>query len=80
MIKSTLTDTGQTTIPAKVRRALGLKPRQRLVYEIHKEGVFIKPDLEDLMDLYGSLNSYVPANAKKKQREIARKERVSRYL
>ena len=34
MINSTLTDKWQTTIPVKVRKALNLKPRQRLVYEL----------------------------------------------
>ena len=57
MIHSTLTDQGQTTIPAQVRKALGLKPRQRLRYELVEGGVLIRPETETLMDLAGSLHS-----------------------
>ena len=57
MIRSTLTDQGQTTIPAAIRKALGLKPRQRLRYELVEGGVLIRPETEHLMDLAGSLKS-----------------------
>lgn len=57
MIHSTLTDQGQTTIPAQVRKALDLKPRQRLSYEFVDGGVLIRPETETLMDLAGSLQS-----------------------
>ena len=57
MIHSTLTDQGQTTIPAQVRKTLGLKPRQRLNYEFVEGGVLIRPETETLMDLAGSLKS-----------------------
>ena len=80
MLKSTITDTGQTTIPAKVRKALKLKPRQRLIYEFHKEGVLIRPETENLLDLYGALQSDVPTASKKEEREVARKNRLNRHL
>lgn len=57
MIHSTLTDQGQTTIPVQVRNALGLKPRQRLSYELVENGVLIRPETETLMDLAGCLKS-----------------------
>ncbi len=60
MLRSTLSDSGQTTIPAPIRKALNLKPRQKLVYEIRNDGFFIKPENETLMDLYGSFISYFP--------------------
>ena len=43
MIQSTLTDRWQTTIPAKVRKALHLKPRQRLIYELMDGAVLVRP-------------------------------------
>jgi antitoxin PrlF len=61
VLKSTITDRGQTTIPAAVRRALKLKPRQQITYEIRQEGVLIRPEAESLMDLAGCLKSKVPA-------------------
>ena len=80
MLKSTVTDKFQTTIPAKVRRALKLKPRQRLIYEFQDDGVLIRPETEDLMDLYGSLESDVPPASKKEEREAAREDRLSRNI
>jgi len=79
MIRSTLTDRGQTTIPALVRKALGLKPRQKLTYEIRDEGVLIRSETESLMDLAGSIKSSVPMASKQKEREQARKRRANRY-
>jgi hypothetical protein len=34
-----------------VRKALKLKPRQRLTYEVLQDGVLIHPETESLMDL-----------------------------
>lgn len=53
MIRSTLTERWQTTIPAEVRSALRLKPRQGLLYELQGESVVVKPESESLMDLAG---------------------------
>ncbi len=73
MIRSTLTDRWQTTIPAQVRDALGLKPRQGLLYEIHGESVTLRPEGESLMDLAGCLRSDRPAVDKDEARDIARR-------
>ena len=81
LLKSTITDRGQTTIPAAVRKALKLKPRQRLTYEVRQDGVLIRPETESLMmDLAGCLKSKVPAAAKTEEREQARDARLGRYL
>ena len=57
MIRSTLTDRWQTTIPVEVRKALGLQPRQGLLYEVRGESVVIRPEGETLMDIAGCLAS-----------------------
>jgi len=80
MIRSTLTDRWQTTIPAEVRAALGLRPRQGLLYEIHGETVTIRPDSESLMDLAGCLKSDRPAVSKEQGREAARRHVVDNFL
>ena len=55
MIKSTVTDKGQTTIPLPVREKLNLKPQQTLTWEVRSDGsVLIKP-LPDVMELFGIL-------------------------
>ena len=79
-LRSTITDRGQTTIPAAVRKALKLKPRQLLTYEIQTEGVLIRPETENLMDLAGCLKSKVPAGMKAEERKKARETRLGRYL
>ena len=63
-LASILTDRGQTTIPAAVRKALKLKPRQRLFYEIRDEGVFIRPERGKPIDLAGYLKSEVTVGSK----------------
>ena len=79
VIKSTLTDKWQTTIPAEVRKALHLKPRQQLIYEVVDGAVVVKPQPETLKDLYGCLASDRPPASKSEERTGARKTRVSRY-
>jgi AbrB family looped-hinge helix DNA binding protein len=79
MLRSTITDRGQTTIPAEVRKALNLKPRQRVTYQLCDQGVLVRPETESLMDLAGSLKSSVARLSKEKAREQARTARVGRY-
>lgn len=73
MIRSTLTDRWQTTIPAEVRVALGLSPRQGLLYEVHGETVTIRPEGESLLDLAGCLKTDQPAGTKEQERQAAQK-------
>lgn len=80
MIRSTLTDRWQTTIPVEVRKALGLKPRQGLLYELRGESVIIRPEGESLMDLAGCLKSDKPAGTKQEEREAAQRYVAERYL
>lgn len=79
MIRSTLTDRWQTTIPAEVREALGLRPRQGLLYELRGESVIIRPEGESLMDLAGQLGTGKPAVDPAKAREIAQQKVADNY-
>lgn len=57
MLESTITDKGQTTVPKEVRDALGIKPRQRLQWDLATDGtVTVRPEPSALA-LYGSLKS-----------------------
>ncbi|HEX4140723.1 MAG TPA: type II toxin-antitoxin system PrlF family antitoxin, partial [Candidatus Methylacidiphilales bacterium] len=60
MVLSTVTDKFQTTIPLKVRRALRLSPRQKLVYELRGDGSAVVRPLPSLDDLFGSLKPSRP--------------------
>ena len=79
MIKSTLTDKWQTTIPAKVRKALHLKPRQQLIYELVDGAVLVKPQSETLKDSYGCLADGRFSASKSEEREAARRARAAGY-
>jgi antitoxin PrlF len=60
MLTSTLTDKGQTTVPRKIREALELGPRQRLVWENRPDGSAVIRPLPSVMELAGCLKSNVP--------------------
>ncbi|MFN3167698.1 MAG: AbrB/MazE/SpoVT family DNA-binding domain-containing protein [Phycisphaeraceae bacterium] len=79
MIRSTLTDRWQTTIPAEVRAALGLKPRQGLVYELRGESVVIRPEGQSLMDLAGCLKTDQAAGTKREERQAAQQHVAERH-
>jgi antitoxin PrlF len=79
MLKSTITERGQTTIPAEVRKALSLRAHQRVIYEIREGSVILRPETESLMDLAGSLRSRIPAGTKARERAKSRASRRRRY-
>jgi AbrB family looped-hinge helix DNA binding protein len=55
MSQSTITDKFQTTIPADVREALKLSPRQRVSYELRPDGSAILRPVPNLDQLFGSV-------------------------
>jgi AbrB family looped-hinge helix DNA binding protein len=55
ILESTITDTGQTTVPKRVRNALGLKPRQRLQWDLIEDGVALVRAEPSALTLFGSL-------------------------
>jgi len=54
MMKATLTLTnrGVVTLPAKLRRALGLKPDDQLIAETTPEGLLLRPAVTLPVELY----------------------------
>lgn len=52
---STLTSKGQATIPAPIRKELGLNPGERLLFEQNGQGVTLKTHSQLVNELYGSL-------------------------
>jgi len=55
MTTSTLTDKGQTTVPLKIRKALGIKPRQQLQWTLREDGTAIVQSQASAVNLFGSL-------------------------
>ncbi len=56
MLHSTVTRKGQTTIPGKIRKALGIKPGDRLEYEIDGDRATIRvhPGMRSLKGVLAS--------------------------
>jgi len=78
-VMSTLTSKGQTTVPREVRQALGLGPRQRIVYEIEGDSVRIRSAGGSLMGAAGALADGKPALGRDKERAAYRRARAKRY-
>ena len=76
---STMTSKGQTTLPVRVREALGLGPRQKIVYEIREEGVLIRAASASLLSSAGVLKDEQPALSREEERAAYRKSRAGRY-
>lgn len=57
MTTSTLSQNGQTTIPAKVREFLHVGPSDKIVYQFEGSRVFLEPSAASTDALYGSLKS-----------------------
>jgi AbrB family looped-hinge helix DNA binding protein len=49
----TLSNKGQVVIPARMRRALGMKPHSRVEFEQRPDGILIRP-------VGGELPEYIP--------------------
>ena len=56
-IVATVTQRSQVTIPAEVRRALGIKPRDKVAFEIDNDQVRLVPARFTLESAYGSVKS-----------------------
>lgn len=80
MLHSTVTGKGQTTIPGPIRKALGIKPGDRLTYDVEGDRVSIRIH-PGLMALKGILSdgkyknkNLSFAQIRKKAAEAARRE------
>ncbi len=65
-----VTQKGQATIPAPIRKRLGIKPNTKIVFELRdgKEGVF-KP-VTDFFALKGSIKSAKPFDLKAMEKAV----------
>ena len=80
---SAITQRGQVTIPVEVRRLLGLKPRDRVAFEIGGNEVRLVPVRFTLESAYGSVPSHgKPQDLKKLSRQVkeARAEAIVRSM
>ncbi len=55
-ITTTITKRGQVTVPAQVRRTLGVKPRDKITFTIDGKKVHLTPAAFTLESAYGSVS------------------------
>jgi bifunctional DNA-binding transcriptional regulator/antitoxin component of YhaV-PrlF toxin-antitoxin module len=72
MKQSVITDKFQTTIPVEVRKALKLRPRQRIAYEIREDGSAVLRPLPGIEELFGSLKPKCPVGSPRQEKQAAR--------
>ena len=54
-LMTTLTQKGQVTIPLEIRVRLGLKPRDKVLFELEGEVVRLRPAISKLLAGYGAV-------------------------
>ena len=78
MTTSTLSQNGQTTIPAKVRQFLHLEANHKILYRFEGAHVVLKPVRSSTESLYGSLKTTkkapTPAQLRKARADYAAKK------
>jgi antitoxin PrlF len=74
----TVTQHGQVTIPAEIRRLLGIKAHDRVIFSIEDNQVILQLDPRSLRSLAGSLTPRDPGlNPDERFRE-AKEEKIAR--
>lgn len=77
---TSVTSKGQATIPAPIRKKLGLKAKSKVAYEINEKTMEVKLKvIPDFFSLMGSLKSNIKYNDKKADQAIG-KMLAKRYL
>jgi AbrB family looped-hinge helix DNA binding protein len=76
---TTLTQRGQVTVPAEVRRLLGLKPKDKVVFTIDEDHVRLTPARFTLETAFGSVPPLDQPIPVEEMVRIAKDERARRY-
>lgn len=79
-ITTTITQRGQVTIPAEVRRRLGVGPRDKVTFVIDDDGVRLLPAPFTLESAFGSVSPRHTLEDFKTVERAARAERVDQVI
>ena len=71
---SSVSPKGQVTIPAEIRAILGVRPRDRVAFEVKGNEVVIRPARGGLAALYRSVPALDRAVSDKEMTQIAQEE------
>lgn len=78
-IVSTITSKGQLTVPAEIRRTLGLKSGDKVVFQIEGRHVTLVPMTSRLAAGYQSIPALKEPKTWQEIEEIVAEERAERY-
>ena len=79
-MRTTMTQRGQVTVPAQIRKLLGLRPKDQVVFEIVDGAIVFRRPRFTLETLAGSVKPRKRPEDLKKVRESVREERVERQM
>jgi antitoxin PrlF len=74
---TTVTQRGQVTIPAEVRRLLGAKPRSKVAFQIDGNEVRLVPAQHTLESVYGSVEPITRPEDFEEISRVAKEERAA---
>lgn len=75
---TTMTQRGQVTVPAEVRRLLGIRPRDKVVFAIDDGEVRLRPARFTLESAYRSVPPLARPVSDKEMARVAKEERARR--
>lgn len=77
---ATITQRGQVTLPAEVRRLLGVGPKSTLIFEVDNGVVVVKRPRFTLEEVYGSVTPLNPEVDWRQAEREAREEHADRVF
>jgi antitoxin PrlF len=77
-LESSVSPKGQVTIPAEIRRLLGVRPKDRVRFEVEDGRVRLRPVRSALDELYMSLPGLKTPRTWEELEEIAHEDRAER--
>lgn len=73
---SSVSPKGQITVPAEIRRKLGVKPKDKVSLRLEGDGVTVRPASHSLRQVFGSVQPATSTDAFEGMEHSARQERV----
>lgn len=77
---ATVTERGQVTIPAEVRRRLGLRAHDKVIFSIEDDKIELRPLRFTLESAFGAVKSLRPDLSLDEQIREAKEERAARTV
>jgi AbrB family looped-hinge helix DNA binding protein len=77
--ESSVSVTGQITLPIEIRKKLGVQTNDRVVIRVEADGIKILPTRSEVDTLYGSVAPLVQSLTLEEMRQVYRSELIEEY-